>query len=122
MLERYRTNQLISLSMFPVIYVTEYDCIADFENKLFSNFQFADKFTSEHEELHVLINNAGCMVNKRELTEEGIEKNFATNTLGTHILTKKLIPLLQKVRTSRLLFKVAVINDFISSAILRQGL
>ena len=28
------------------------------------------------------INNAGCMVNQRELTEEGLEKNFATNTLG----------------------------------------
>lgn len=29
------------------------------------------------------MNNAGCMVNQRELTEEGLEKNFATNTLGT---------------------------------------
>lgn len=28
------------------------------------------------------MNNAGCMVNQRELTEEGLEKNFATNTLG----------------------------------------
>lgn len=28
------------------------------------------------------INNAGCMVNQRELTQEGLEKNFATNTLG----------------------------------------
>lgn len=25
------------------------------------------------------------MVNQRELTEEGLEKNFATNTLGTKI-------------------------------------
>lgn len=28
------------------------------------------------------VNNAGCMVNQREVTEEGLEKNFATNTLG----------------------------------------
>lgn len=28
------------------------------------------------------VNNAGCMVNQRDLTEEGLEKNFATNTLG----------------------------------------
>jgi len=48
--------------------------------------------------LNVLINNAGCMVNKREVTDEGMEKNFATNTLGTHVLTTKLVPLLQKVR------------------------
>lgn len=28
------------------------------------------------------INNAGCMVHKRELNAEGLEKNFATNTMG----------------------------------------
>jgi len=59
--------------------------------------QFADKFVQEHSSLNVLINNAGCMVNTREVTSEGNEKNFATNTLGTHVLTIKLIPLLQKV-------------------------
>jgi len=28
------------------------------------------------------INNAGCMVNQREMNSDGLEKNFATNTLG----------------------------------------
>lgn len=28
------------------------------------------------------INNAGCMVHKRELNAEGLEMNFATNTMG----------------------------------------
>ena len=42
-------------------------------------FKFANGFD---EPLNVLINNAGCMVNERTLTEEGLEKNFATNTLG----------------------------------------
>ena len=28
------------------------------------------------------VNNAGCMINEREVIEEGYEKNFATNTLG----------------------------------------
>lgn len=32
------------------------------------------------------VNNAGCMVNQREVTEEGLEKNFATNTLGRIVL------------------------------------
>lgn len=32
--------------------------------------------------VHEQINNAGCMVNQRELTDDGLEKNFATNTLG----------------------------------------
>ncbi|XP_074843518.1 dehydrogenase/reductase SDR family member 12 isoform X2 [Carettochelys insculpta] len=58
-------------------------------------WEFAEKFKTEHK-LNVLINNAGCMVNKRELTEDGLEKNFATNTLGTYILTTALLPLLEK--------------------------
>uniref|UniRef100_A0A8B9QST5 Dehydrogenase/reductase SDR family member 12 n=1 Tax=Anas platyrhynchos TaxID=8839 RepID=A0A8B9QST5_ANAPL len=44
-------------------------------------WKFAEQFKNEHK-LNVLINNAGCMVNNRELTEDGLEKNFATNTLG----------------------------------------
>ena len=36
------------------------------------------------------------MVNSREETSDGIEKNFATNTLGTYLLTEGLIPLLKK--------------------------
>uniref|UniRef100_A0A8B9Q302 Dehydrogenase/reductase SDR family member 12 n=1 Tax=Apteryx owenii TaxID=8824 RepID=A0A8B9Q302_APTOW len=64
-------------------------------------WKFAEKFKNEHK-LNVLINNAGCMVNQRELTEDGLEKNFAMNTLGeywglsTYILTTTLLPLLEK--------------------------
>ncbi|KAM7406829.1 hypothetical protein PAMA_002843 [Pampus argenteus] len=47
-------------------------------------WEFAQNF-SQNNTVHVLINNAGCMVNQRELTEEGIEKNFATNTLGKEV-------------------------------------
>ena len=54
---------------------------------------FANRFK---EPLNVLINNAGCMINKRILTQDGFEKNFATNTLGTHVLTQNLIPNLRK--------------------------
>ncbi|MPC08930.1 Dehydrogenase/reductase SDR family member 12 [Portunus trituberculatus] len=36
------------------------------------------------------------MVNTREVNEAGLEKNFATNTLGTYILTTRLLPLLAK--------------------------
>ncbi|XP_042305757.1 dehydrogenase/reductase SDR family member 12 [Sceloporus undulatus] len=58
-------------------------------------WKFAEQFKNEHR-LNVLINNAGCMINKRELTEDGLEKNFATNTLGTYILTTVLLSLLEK--------------------------
>ena len=41
------------------------------------------------------------MVNTREVDEDGLEKNFATNTLGTYILTTGLIPLLAKHESPR---------------------
>lgn len=65
-------------------------------------WEFAENF-SQNNTLHVLINNAGCMINQRELTEEGLEKNFATNTLGTYILTTALIPLLKKATDPRVI-------------------
>ncbi|XP_056416334.1 dehydrogenase/reductase SDR family member 12 isoform X2 [Hyla sarda] len=58
-------------------------------------WEFAERFKAENR-LHVLVNNAGCMVNSRELTDDGLEKNFATNVLGTYILTKALLPALEK--------------------------
>lgn len=51
--------------------------------------------------LDILVNNAGCMVNERTETPDGIEANFATNTLGTYYLTKLLIPVLEKSENSR---------------------
>jgi len=60
-------------------------------------FEFAKKFQENPGQLDVLVNNAGCMVNTRTLTEdERFELNFATNTLGTFTLTQQLLPMLQK--------------------------
>ena len=44
--------------------------------------EFAKSFVESDRSLDVLVNNAGVMVNQRELTDEGLEKNFSTNTLG----------------------------------------
>ncbi|KAL4609087.1 dehydrogenase/reductase SDR family member 12 [Arapaima gigas] len=63
-------------------------------------WEFAENF-KKNNSLHVLVNNAGCMVNQRELQEDGLEKNFATNTLGTFILTTALIPALKKSHDPR---------------------
>ncbi|RXG56954.1 Dehydrogenase/reductase SDR family member 12 [Armadillidium vulgare] len=68
--------------------------------------KFCEEFRRTHDSLNVLfyvhpVNNAGCMINQKELTEEGFEKNFATNTLGMHLLTTGLIPLLQKSKNPR---------------------
>ncbi|XP_076600525.1 dehydrogenase/reductase SDR family member 12 [Chaetodon auriga] len=66
-------------------------------------WEFAEAFKKQYPSLNVLINNAGCMMHKRELNAEGLEKNFATNTMGVYILTQGLIPLLQKSRDPRVI-------------------
>jgi len=63
--------------------------------------KFVKKFNDQNERLDVLINNAGCMVNTRELTEDNLEKNFATNTLGTFLITNGLLSLLSKSEEPR---------------------
>ncbi|KAI4809745.1 hypothetical protein KUCAC02_018610 [Chaenocephalus aceratus] len=59
-------------------------------------WEFAEAFKEQYKSLNVLINNAGCMVNTREVNAEGLEMNFATNAMGVLILTQSLIPLLRK--------------------------
>ncbi|XP_056323945.1 dehydrogenase/reductase SDR family member 12 isoform X2 [Danio aesculapii] len=78
-------------------------------------WEFAEAFKKEHTSLNVLINNAGCMVNQREINSDGLEKNFATNTLGVYILTKCLIPLLEKSRDPRVRQQV-VMTEFWAKA------
>ncbi|XP_077987957.1 dehydrogenase/reductase SDR family member 12-like [Glandiceps talaboti] len=66
--------------------------------------EFSKKFAADSSQpLNVLINNAGCMINTRELQENELEKNFATNTMGTYILTKNLIPHLSRSRSPRVI-------------------
>ncbi|XP_063762814.1 DHRS-12_like_SDR_c-like domain-containing protein isoform X2 [Eleginops maclovinus] len=59
-------------------------------------WEFAESFKRKYKTLNVLINNAGAIMSEREVNTEGLEKSFATNVLGVYILTKSLIPLLEK--------------------------
>ncbi|EDO48057.1 predicted protein [Nematostella vectensis] len=65
--------------------------------------KFARDFAASNRPLHVLVNNAGCMVNTRTITEDGLEMNFATNTLGTYILTRELLPCLTSQESPRVI-------------------
>jgi len=58
--------------------------------------QFTREFVESGKPLHAVVNNAGAMINTRELTEDGLETNFATNTLGTYLLTTGLLGHLEK--------------------------
>lgn len=63
------------------------------------------KFAKEFQgPLNILMNNAGCMINERTMVEDNtLEANFATNTLGTYILTKTLLPMIAKGTKPRIL-------------------
>ena len=51
-------------------------------------------FTSAHDRLDVLVNNAGMSLPTRQVTVDGIETVFATNHLGPFLLTNLLLPML----------------------------
>lgn len=58
--------------------------------------KFAKEFVESKKPLNILMNNAGCMINDRQTVEDDLEANFATNTLGTYILTKTLMPVIEQ--------------------------
>jgi len=64
---------------------------------------FVEDFLESEAILDVLVNNAGCMVNTRELTPDALETTFATNVLGPYILTSGLMPLLTKSSEARVI-------------------
>jgi NAD(P)-dependent dehydrogenase (short-subunit alcohol dehydrogenase family) len=53
---------------------------------------FADWYASNHDRLHLLINNAGVMYTPFEHTAEGFEMQFGTNHVGHFLLTCLLVP------------------------------
>jgi NAD(P)-dependent dehydrogenase (short-subunit alcohol dehydrogenase family) len=67
----------------------------------------AKKILADHDELDVLINNAGIGVRSleapRELSEDGYELRFTVNYLSHVLLTRQLLPLLQKSAPSRII-------------------
>ncbi|XP_024366412.1 uncharacterized protein [Physcomitrium patens] len=46
--------------------------------------------------LHLLVNNAGILATSERWTEDGFDVMMASNYLGPYILTRELLPLLQK--------------------------
>ncbi|MBC5793206.1 MAG: SDR family NAD(P)-dependent oxidoreductase [Nanohaloarchaea archaeon] len=57
---------------------------------------FAEEYRKNHNELHVLCNNAGVMAIPRKETENGFEYQFGVNHLGHFALTSELVELLEK--------------------------
>jgi NAD(P)-dependent dehydrogenase (short-subunit alcohol dehydrogenase family) len=64
---------------------------------------FAREFKGRYGRLDVLINNAGAVFNRREVTNEGFERTLAVNYLGPFLLTHELTALLKSSAPSRVI-------------------
>ena len=56
----------------------------------------ADEVSRKYPRIDILLNNVGALFAFRGLTEEGFERTFALNHLGYFLMTKKLLPLVEK--------------------------
>jgi len=64
--------------------------------------QAAATFKQRHTHLHVLINNAGAVFFRRELTVDGLERTFALNHLNYFLLTNLLLDILKASAPARI--------------------
>jgi NAD(P)-dependent dehydrogenase (short-subunit alcohol dehydrogenase family) len=65
--------------------------------------QLAAQVQAKYDRLHVLINNAGVYMPRRELTEDGLEMTLAVNHLAPFLLTNLLLDLLKQSTPARII-------------------
>ncbi|MBL1128984.1 MAG: SDR family NAD(P)-dependent oxidoreductase [Chloroflexi bacterium] len=65
--------------------------------------QAAADFQARHEALHVLINNASVIPRQREVTTDGLERQFAVNHLAYFLLTNLLLDVLKVSAPARII-------------------
>ena len=65
--------------------------------------QLATEFKAKYSQLHVLLNNAGTIDTKREMTVDGIEMTFALNHLAYFLLTNLLLDTIKASAPARII-------------------
>jgi dehydrogenase/reductase SDR family protein 12 len=63
----------------------------------------AQRLLQNEARVHILINNAGVLLDERSCTVEGIETTLATNLLAPFVLTNQLIPRLKASAPARII-------------------
>jgi len=63
----------------------------------------ADEVSRKYPRIDILLNNVGALFAFRGVTEEGLERTFALNHLGYFLMTKKLLPLVEKSDYKRII-------------------
>lgn len=82
----------------------------------------AERLLSETDRLDILVNNAGVMLANPGITEDGYEINFGTNYMGPVLLTKLLLPLLEKTATSRKDVRIVNVSSDLYKAAPKRGI
>lgn len=57
---------------------------------------FAERMLERGDTVSLLMNNAGTMETGRHITEDGLERTVSVNYVAPYLLTRKLIPLMEK--------------------------
>jgi NAD(P)-dependent dehydrogenase (short-subunit alcohol dehydrogenase family) len=73
----------------------------------------ASAVVAQGSRLDVLINNAGVFLPKRQLTQDGLEQMFGVNHLAHFLLTRRLLPLLQKAPNARIVHVASAAHGFV---------
>ncbi|HVX20790.1 MAG TPA: oxidoreductase [Acidimicrobiales bacterium] len=86
----------------------------------------AGRFTADHDRLDILVNNAGVMATPWALTDDGFERQFATNHLGPFAFTGLVLDAMLTAAGSRVVTVSSVLHHLgrldLSSAEGLQGL
>ena len=76
--------------------------------------QAVSEFKNKYDKLHVLINNAGSINAKKQLTVDGFEKTWGTNYLGHFLLTMLLLEKLKASAPSRIIILSSIMHKYTS--------
>lgn len=76
--------------------------------------KFADDFKSKHQQLDLLINNAGVMMPPASKTDDGFELQFGVNFIGHFALTGHLYPLLKAGKNGRIVTVSSGASTFVN--------
>jgi NAD(P)-dependent dehydrogenase (short-subunit alcohol dehydrogenase family) len=72
--------------------------------------QLATDIAARHDRLHVLINNAGVIADRRQITEDGLELSFAVNHLAPFLLTHLLLGVLKASVPARIVNAASTVH------------
>jgi NAD(P)-dependent dehydrogenase (short-subunit alcohol dehydrogenase family) len=72
--------------------------------------ELAMTYRSKHDRLHILVNNAGIIMDKRQLSVDGIEMTFAVSYIAYFMLTNLLLDLLKYSAPARVVSLTSAIH------------